>query len=151
LRQQPQLGDRIENNPGRLHALHLIEQHLRGLRQLDFRGMEKRVLRRRLKLRADRGKLDHVDSLERPPVRIRHFLKLVPRLGQGDVEHLLARLRAGEKVFQRESRLAGPRFAFEQIKPIRREPAAQNIIQPADSRRASSPLACPAFLHQRRR
>jgi hypothetical protein len=113
--------------------------------------MKKRVLRRRLELLADCGKLDDVDSLERPAVGIRHFLELVPRLGQRDVEHFLARLCAGEQIFQRESRLAGARFAFEEIKPVRGEPAAQNIIQPADSRRASASLACRAFLHQRRR
>jgi hypothetical protein len=90
--------------------------------------MEKRVLRGRLELRADRGELDHVDSLERPTMRIGYFLKLIACFGQRDVEHFLARLRTGEKIFQRESRLAGARFAFEQIKPIRGQPATQDIV-----------------------
>ena len=151
LRQQPQLGDRIENDARRLHPLHFVEQHFRCLRQLDFRGMEKRVLRRRLELRADRRKLDHIDTVERPAVGIRHFLQLIARFRQRDVEHFLARFGAREKILQRQSRLARARFAFEQIEPVRRQPAAENIIQPADSGRASPSLACAVFLHLRRR
>src|SRR5206468_8896296 len=62
-----------------------------------------------LELRSDRGKLDDVDSIEGPPVRVRDFQKFVACFGQRDVEHFFAGLRAGKEILEGEGGFSGDR------------------------------------------
>src|ERR1044072_3249138 len=98
--------------------------------------MKKRVLRGGIELGADRRKLDDIDSVQAPAVGIGHFLELVPRFGKRDVEHLFARHAAGEEELQRTGGCSRPRFSFQEVKAVRGQAAAQNIVESADARGA---------------
>ena len=114
-------------------ALDLVEQHLRHLVQLDFRRVEQRVLLGRAVLLGG-GELEDVDAVEGPAVRARDGAQLVLRLGERDEQDLLAALDAFEQELQRERGLAGAGVALDEVEPVGRQPAAEDVVQSRDAR-----------------
>src|SRR4051794_18354773 len=111
--------------------------------------MEKGVLRGGLELGPNCRELDNIDPVQAPAVGIGHFLELVARFGERDVKGLFARQAAGEKELQRERGFSRARFPFEQVKAVRREAAAQNIVQPTDARGAPASIERRSSVHWR--
>ena len=69
-----------------------------------------------------------------PAVRRGDRAQLLVGLGQRDVEHGLARVRALEQELQRQRGLAGARHALDQVEPVARQAAHQNVVETHDYR-----------------
>ena len=106
LRQEAHLREAVEDDPGRRGMLDPRHDLVQGLAEFDLGRIEDRLLG----VRVEAGfveQLEDLDAFERPAVRGDDRLKLVRRLGQGDVEAPIAPGRAGEEEAQGECRLAG--------------------------------------------
>ena len=68
--EQPQLRERVEDDPGRLQPLDVVEDRPGRRRQLDLRRVEHRVLLVGIELRFGRRQLANRDAVERPAVRL---------------------------------------------------------------------------------
>lgn len=66
IRQQPELGKRIECDAARLNFVDLRDQRFRRVVQLDFRGVKDRVLRLVLELLLQGGQLEDCDPIQLP-------------------------------------------------------------------------------------
>ena len=64
-----------------------------------------------------------------PPVRRRDGVELGGGFREGDVQHLLAALRAFEQELEGERRLAATRVSFDQIDALRRKASRDDLIQ----------------------
>ena len=89
----------------------------------------------RLQLRLRRDQLQDVDAVERPAVRPGHGGELGLRLGEGDVDALLAEPHALQQALQGQGRLPRAGVALDQVDPVRREAAAQDVVEPGYARR----------------
>ncbi len=109
--QQPQLGKRVEDHARRLEAFHVLQDPLRGVDELELRGVKQGVLLVRLELLVAGRELMDVDAVQRPTMRRRDGLELFFRLRQGHVQHGLARRGAVHQELQRERGFPRPWYA----------------------------------------
>ena len=128
-REQPQLGQRIEDHTRGLDLVDIGQDRQRLLRQLHLGRMEDRVLLLRLQRILGRQQLAHVDAGQVPTVSLRHAAELLGRFRQRDVEHLLAARDTGEQELHGERRLAGARLPFEQVQTAADQAAAQHVVE----------------------
>src|SRR5712691_164150 len=133
-REQPHFGQRVEDDPRRAEPLDDVENPLNGLDQLDFRRVIERVLV--LKSRAfGRRELRDLDPLEGPAVRIGDGPQFDLRLRERDVEAGFTAFPALDQKLHRERRLAGAWIAFDEVYPVGREAAAEQLIESFDAGR----------------
>ena len=132
-RQQPQLRERIEHHARRLDPLHVRQDRLRRLAQLHLRRVEHRVLLVRPQAVLRRDQLADRDPVERPAVRVGHLAKLLLGLRERHVQDRLAAAGALQQELQRQRGLAGAGHAFDEVQPMRREAAAQNVVETLDA------------------
>ena len=69
------------------------------------------------------------------PCDLRHGGEFGLRLGEGDVDPFLPEPLALQEPPQGQRRLPGAGVPLDQVDPVRREAAAQNVIKPRDARR----------------
>src|SRR5688572_24185217 len=94
--------------------------------------MEQRVLLRGAVLLRGR-ELEDVHALQAPSVRSRDGFQLILRFGQRDEEDFFAVLEALEQELERERRLAGAGIALDEVEAVRRQPAAEDVIEAGDA------------------
>jgi hypothetical protein len=95
--QQPHLGERVEDDPQRLHPLDRVQHRPRGLRELHLGRVEQGVLGVGLEALLGGLQLADGDAVERPAVRGGDVPQLLLGLGEGGVDARLAFPRPGEK------------------------------------------------------
>jgi len=149
LREEAQLGKRIESDPRRIYSIDSLKEHLGCLVELDLGRMEKRVLRFERKLLVNGGQLHDLDSIERPAMGARDFLHFVACFRQANVENFLAGLCSRQQELQCQRRLAGAGLALNKKDATTRQSASQNIVQPGDSGGAFVVVGRFRFFHSR--
>jgi hypothetical protein len=127
LRQQPQLGQRVEHQPSRAGLLDRGQHPADGLGQLDFRGRVHREIAVELAVLGDQ--LEDLDAVERPAVRARAGRQLVAGLGQRHVQARLAGAHAFEQVLQGQRGLAGAGVAVDEIEASRDQAPGHHFVQ----------------------
>lgn len=133
LREEPDLGEGVEDDPLRLLALDDAEEALHRLPELDLRGVEERqVLFLREHLFAHELLVDG-DVVERPPVRLGDGVELLDALREGEIKTLLTSLGPFEQELEGEGGLAGPRIPLDEEDMILGKAPAQDLIEPSDS------------------
>ncbi len=131
LREEADLRQRVEHHARRLHALDLGEQGVHRLAQLHLGGMEERVLVRGLRVLRELH-LEDRDPVERPAMRIGDGAKLLFALGERDVEASLLGARGLAEKRDSERGLTDARIALEEIEAARRQPSAEDVVEPFD-------------------
>ncbi len=130
LRQEPHLGQAVEDDPRRVQRGHAVEHHLRGFGELHLRGVEHRQLPARVEGGLRRHELEHLDAVQRPAVPLGDEAQLPLRLRQGDVERGLAPAGALAEELEGQGGLAGAGPPLAQVKAVRVQPAAQDVVEP---------------------
>src|SRR3954452_5042531 len=148
LREQPQLGQGVEGAAARFHFVHGVEEKLGRLRKFDFGSVKERVLGGSGQLFFDRRQLDDLDTVQGPPMRMRHLFYFVPCFRQADVKHLFTAARALEKKLERERRLAAARLTLNQVKPASGNPATEDVVESRDSGFHSRIVGRVLFAHK---
>src|SRR6476661_1878706 len=77
--------------------------------------------------------LEYVHGVEGPAVRFGDLGQLGPRLGEGDVQPARADCGAGQQELQRQRRLAGTRFAVDEIEMTGGKTASEDLIEALDT------------------
>jgi hypothetical protein len=131
--EEAQLRQRIEDQARRLDARHVVQDLARRVTQFHLRRMEHGVLLFGLQAFLVGYQFADVDALKGPAVGQRYCADFLFRLGQGDVQDPLALSHALHQELERERGLARARLAFQQVKPVGCEAAAQDVVQAFDA------------------
>jgi hypothetical protein len=129
LRQEPELGQAVEDDPGRVQLRHPVEDHLGGLTQLHLRGMEDALVALAVERRLGGHQLEEGDPLEGPAVSADDEAELAFGLRQRHVEGGLAQTHALHEELQGEGGLARARLALEEVEAVPVEAAAEDVVQ----------------------
>ena len=136
LRQDPQLRQTVENDTLRLEPVHRRHHAPRGLTQFDFRGVQDGLFRGRTEFVLGH-QLEHFHAIEGPAVGCGHRLEFERGLRKRDVEPGFTVLYAAAQKLQAQRRLAGAGRAFDQVKVLGREAAAQDVVETSDAGRGA--------------
>ena len=128
-RQQAQLGQRVEHHSLRLQRIDLVEDAFGGVTQFHLSRVEHRVLRVGVEVVCPFQRLEHLDAVEGPAVRCRHFREFGHAFRQRHVQDAFSVANAFQQELHRQRGLAGARHAFHQIQPVGRVAAGQHVIQ----------------------
>ena len=115
LRQQAQLGQRVEHHPLGLAPLDCIENLAHRLGEFDLRRVIHRQLGVALELALFRPQLDEVDAIERPTMRASTRAQLGGRFRQGDEQAAVAILETPQQVLERERSFTGPGISVDKV------------------------------------
>ena len=115
-------------------ALDLAEDGSRGIPELHIRRMEQARLRVGMQAVVGGQQLVGVDALQIPAVGTGDPLELFLRLRERDIQALLPQPASLEKELQRERGLARPGIAFDEVDTVRREAAAEDVVESRDAR-----------------
>ena len=133
LRDEPQLGQRIDDEPLGAVLVRRCDERLRRLAELELRWAEYRQQRIGGKIAFRRHELRDVDSRKIPAVALCDFFELGARFRERDIEARFVSLDSFEKKLNRERRLAGARRARDEQHAVARETAAQDVIESRDA------------------
>ncbi len=128
-REQTKLGQRVKDHALGLQPFDILENALRGLHELELRGMKHHVLLVGLELGLGRCELPHRDAVEIPAMRFGDVAQLLFRFRQRHVQHRLIIRRPGHQKLHRQRCLSGTGHPLDQEQSIAGEAARQNVIQ----------------------
>ncbi len=136
LGQQAQLGEAVQHNAPGMHGFDALHDAAHGFAQLQFGRMQKSLF---LVLRElpFGNEFEQVEPLQRPSMGERHGSQLGGRLGQRDVKPALAMPQPFHQKLEGERRLAGAGRSLDEVEPVRRDPACQDIVEPFHARRGA--------------
>ncbi len=130
LREQANLGERVEDEPRRLDPRELLEELTGDLLELDLRGAEHGVAPAVcLAGRAAAPHLVDLHPIERPAEGLRDPGQLSARLGEAQVEALLTAPGPFHEELETHRRLAGPWIALEEVERPRGQPSADDLVE----------------------
>jgi hypothetical protein len=115
LRQQPDLGQAVENHPAWPAAFYRLENLLGGFAEFEIGRIEQALLLLRIQQAFGRQQLEYLDAIaQRPAMRRGAGAQFTLGFRQRDVEAFFAGARAFEQELQRHGGLAGTRRALYQ-------------------------------------
>ena len=127
--EQLQLRQGINHHTGRFALFHHRQDHAQCGAHFNFRRVKHRVLRFGLQLGLRLQHLMDVNARHGPAVRVGHTAQFVAGLRQRDVNHRFAFFSTFLQKLQTRGGLAAAGLALHHIHTVRRQAAAQNIIQ----------------------
>jgi hypothetical protein len=134
LRQKADFRQAVEHYALRFDRLHGLENALGRFAKLEVRRIEQALLLILVEQVFGGDQLEDFDIVvECPAMRSRGLTKLGLGLRQGDVEPLLALLRASEQELRGDGRLAGAGAALDEIEALPAQAAGEHVVQPAHS------------------
>ena len=92
--------------------------------------MNETLLQLRVEAEFGWDELVDVDAVEAPAVAFGHRQEFAPALREGDVERTLTELHAVHEELQDEGGLAAARAPFDEVGPLGRIAAVENVIEP---------------------
>src|SRR3569623_2748603 len=130
LRQQPDLGQAVDDDALRLHSLDRFENPGDRLAELEVRGIEQALMMIRVEYAVRRHQLEDLDRrVDLPAVRARAVAEFLLRFGKRDVDPGLAGPCAGESELECDGGLARARAALEEVHACAGPAASENFIE----------------------
>ena len=138
LREDPHLGQAVEDDACRLERLDPVDDPRRGLAEFNRGGLEHRQLVVRVEARLRGGEIEQLDTLQRPSVAFGNHLQFRTALRKADMQCLLSQACAFEEELQCQGGLPAARLPFDEVDAVGVQAATEDLVESRDPGRYTS-------------